>query len=95
MRLDVSVKADQDLASIFDYTSQRWGASQAERYTDQIYAGFEIILQNPEIGVRQKRINNLRKLPAERHMIYYEIEAQMIRIVRVLHESANPKRLVD
>jgi toxin ParE1/3/4 len=44
----LSPKAQRDLDGIFDYTVERWGLPQAERYTDLIEAACARLTEIPK-----------------------------------------------
>ncbi len=45
-----SPRARADLGAIWDYTAERWGQEQAERYVRQIQAALEALADNPGLG---------------------------------------------
>ncbi len=44
----LSPAAERDLEGIWKYTRAKWGAEQAERYTDLLTAAFEELAESPK-----------------------------------------------
>lgn len=82
----LSQEADNDLEKIFDYTLEEFGFNQAVKYLDEIAEVFVKIIKTPEIGRSRNEIKkNLYSLPIGSHVVFYTIQIDHIRIVRVLH----------
>jgi len=79
--------AQQDIDQIQQYTFDRWGREQMERYQSMIYESFERIRSFPEIG--HVRNDGVREFSIRHHVILYRHEAETVTIVRVVH----PRRL--
>ncbi len=74
------------------YSERNWGELQARDYAaaiDEAAKRLEEFLQSGPL--RDDLIAGCRRLPAERHVIYYRIDASTVRILRILHERMNPK----
>ncbi len=85
---ELSLEADQDLEEIFDYTYVEFGVDQALKYVSSFDDVFQSIVQNPEIGRERNEIReNLRSISKEKHLIFYRVLDDRIRIVRILHGS--------
>jgi plasmid stabilization system protein ParE len=50
LTLFVTEPAEQDFRDIVSYTSQTWGDTQSVKYGQKIYAAFDKIIKNPNIG---------------------------------------------
>ncbi|MDD3040668.1 type II toxin-antitoxin system RelE/ParE family toxin [Bacteroides sp.] len=84
----LSQAADADLEDIFDFTLEKFGLDQAVSYVSGFDNTFEIISRNPEIGRERKEIREeLHSLAKDKHVIFYRILSDHIRIVRILHRS--------
>ncbi len=84
-------KAERDLEGIVDYTTQKWGASQANTYLDGLESRAQLLAENPGIGtVRESLYEGLLSFPYESHILYYKKQARGIVIVRVLHQHMDP-----
>jgi toxin ParE1/3/4 len=80
--------ADQDLADIFNFTFNKFGFDQAEKYLLEIEDIFQNLITNPELGKTRNEIKQgLYSFPKDNHVIFYRILDNHIRIVRVLHGS--------
>lgn len=82
----LSREADNDLEKIFDYTFEEFGFNQAVKYLDEIDEVFVKIINTPEIGRSRNEIKkSVYSLPIGSHIVFYTIQNDHIRIVRVLH----------
>jgi toxin ParE1/3/4 len=82
----LSREADNDLEKIFDYTFEEFGFNQAVKYLDEIAEVFVKIINTPEMGRSRNEIKkSLYSLPAGSHVVFYTIQIDHIKIVRVLH----------
>jgi len=89
----LTAHAEQDFADIYRYSLQNFGAYQAENYAIDLTDGFEIIAQNPHSGrLMTIGTEEARRLARCYHSIYYEIEADIVTILRILHQSQDPMR---
>ena len=90
-RYQFTEKAERDLESIIDYTTQEWGASQASNYLDGLETRAQLLAENPDIGTaRESLFEKLLSFPFERHILYYKKQVHGIVIVRVLHQHMDP-----
>ncbi len=94
---ELSAEADGDLEEIFDYTEHEFGMDQAVKYVSAFGDVFEQLLENPQIGRERKEIRNgLRSTIKDKHVVFYRILKDRVRIVRVLHGSRDlPKSFSD
>ena len=84
--LKISRRADNDLASISQYTILNFGAEQARKYKDQLNACFASLLDNPHLGQSANEVMpKLRRIRQQAHVIFYLPTPESILIVRVLH----------
>ncbi|GJL66095.1 MAG: toxin ParE1 [Nitrospirales bacterium] len=87
-RYELSPEADSDLEELFDYTDQEFGLEQAVEYVSGFDIVFDQLIKNPELGKMRKDIRKgLRSLVHKKHVIFYRILNDRIRIVRILHGS--------
>lgn len=92
----LSEAADADLEDIFDYTLEEFGLDQAVSYVSEFDDTFEIISENPEIGRKREEVREeLRSLTKDKHVIFYRILIDHIRIVRILHDSRDLPKFLD
>ncbi len=95
--IEISAAAEFDLEVIFDYTENEFGVDQAVRYVSSFDDAFEMLLLHPESGRDRSEIREeLRSILKERHVVFYRIKIDRIRIVRVLHGARDlPKQFSD
>ena len=85
--------ARQDLEEIWDYTFERWGVEQAERYFAGLFACFDDLAANPGMGrPRDELLTGVRSFPQGRHVVFYEIGPGSIDIIAIVHQSADVER---
>ena len=85
-RFVLSSETDFDLEEVFEYSYHKFGPNQATKYLSEIDEVFNKLLDNPEIGRTRSEIKKgLYSIPFGSHIIFYSIQPDYIRIVRVLH----------
>jgi toxin ParE1/3/4 len=87
-KYNLTNKAVEDLADIWDYTFEQWSESQADNYYEMLIANFKSIADNPNLGKNYTGIaENLFGLRTNRHIIFYrKIAGNEIEVARILHE---------
>lgn len=89
----LSPEAERDLESIWFYTFDNWGVSQADRYIDEFSAVLDQLSHHPNLGASCDHIReNYRRFPFARHVIYYRDTEFGISVVRILHQRMSPIR---
>jgi len=82
----LSREADKDIEAIFDYTALEYGLQKAADYTSQFSTVFHQLSQEPELGRARNEIKiGLRSILQNKHIIFYRVLEDHIRIVRILH----------
>jgi len=92
MRYRVFKKAHQQLIGVWLYTEREWGAKQADKYLDGLYAAFKKTCQNSSSWkrVRGKAFVGVFFVRYQRHIIFFKLlAADDIGIISVLHENMN------
>ena len=93
MRVVLSRRAHTDLRNIWHYTATHWSEEQADRYVAQVHDTLAALAQNSFLGSGSEELGpDYRKHRAGSHVIFFRREADIIRIVRVLHQSMDFKR---
>ncbi len=65
---------------------------QADAYLDQLTTGFDLLSDNPQIGKKCDYIRRgYRRFQIKNHIVYYLLNFDRIDIIRVLHESMEPR----
>ena len=80
-----SPAAETDIGEIWDYTANRWGPDQADRYTDFIRDTCHALAN----GTRQGRASVLpgfQKYLCGSHVIYFLDYSNHLDVIRVLHQ---------
>lgn len=90
-----SHRAREDLKQIWRYTCQTWGEAQADRYLDDLGLTIERLAKNPALGSAREHVRpGYRAMLCGHHLIYYTVQTNAIRIVRVLHERVDVDRAI-
>lgn len=90
MKLILGQRAYKDIQNIIDYTNIIYDEDQADIYISSIKKTFERIGIFPEIGT--KNIIDgilLFAFPVRKHIIFYSIEPNFIKVVRIVHHLEN------
>jgi len=87
-------EARSDIRKILDFTQDKWGTAQAEKYSQKMQDCFQMLAENPMLGRSCDRIRQgLHRIEHERHVVFYLLEPTSVRIVRVLHRSMLPDQV--
>jgi toxin ParE1/3/4 len=96
MRLSLSEDAEADLQEIARYSGSRWGRERARRYVRDLRTKLELLREHPELGPPADQIRaGLRRYSYVSHHIFYRIEPDAVRIVRILHKQMQVERRLD
>ena len=88
----LSSTAQDDLTTIMEYTIQKWGDHQADKYFEQLQNGLEKIQDNPKIGrVRTDISDRHRSILIEKHIVIYLVQDTDVLVSRILHQSRDIK----
>jgi len=83
-----SPHAIADLADISDYTAEQFGVNQSLAYQEKLRVCFRNLVQHPLLGKSAAEIlPGIRRLECQSHVIFYKVDADGVRISRVLHAS--------
>ena len=67
-----------------------WGADQADRYADGLFAVFDLLAEFPELArEREEFTPPVRIHPSGSHLVIYRPEGQGVEIIRILHAHQN------
>ena len=93
-KIALSVKAKSDLIKIAKYTQLTWGQAQRNDYLKILDNSFQLLADEPEIGINCDYIREgYSKYPQANHVIYYkEHKVNQILIVRISHKSMDVNR---
>lgn len=91
--LRLTPAALRDLEGIWRYSAQQWGPVQAGLYLDLLNAAFEALAHAPESAPSCEHVRpGYRKQIVKHHAVYYRTEADVVIVVRVLHERMDAPR---
>jgi toxin ParE1/3/4 len=95
-KYNLTNKAVDDLAKIWDYTFNQWSEQQADKYYEMLISNCEEIANTPDFGRTYDGItSNLLGIKANRHIIFYRIvENNEIEITRILHGRMDMKKRI-
>ncbi len=89
MSYKISVKASEDIETIWLYTFENWSLEQADRYINLILDEIEYLAANPDSGKDFNAIRkNYRYSKVKSHLIFYRLidKQSGIEVIRVLHQ---------
>lgn len=87
MKVLLSRRALQDLASIRRYTRDQFGPLQEERYLSGLERHLENLARFPNLGRPLGAGTNRRVSTYEKHLVLYAIESDCLVIARVIHSA--------
>ena len=96
-KFELTKKAVEDLADIWNYTYENWSENQADKYYNLLIESFKEIANKPNLGKNYSGIiEKLKGLRVGRHIVFYrEIDERKIQIIRILHEQMDLKNRID
>lgn len=87
LKKQLSKEAQQDLKEIRLYTKDLWGSLQSVKYLGSINSVFDMLVDNPQIGIHNPEIREeLFYFNHGRHVIYYMVLTNKLAIIRVLSQ---------
>ena len=79
------------MSALSRYTVEKWGAVQAIRYVSSLRDCFQFLAENPGMGRACDSVSaGLHRYEQGKHVIFYRVRADSIRVVRVLHQQMLP-----
>lgn len=80
-------KAVDDLATIWDYTYDKWSENQADKYYLLLLNSCQEIADNPSLGKKYDNVTEkLLGFKSNQHIIFYQIISNKeVEIIRILH----------
>ncbi len=96
MRLDVSQAARADLIEIFAYSRRTWGHVRATAYLTALREATRSLGRGNLRGQRADDVaTGLRRPVVGSHVIWFRIEGEVLRIIRVQHGCRDAGRWVE
>lgn len=96
-KFNLSNKAVEDLADIWNYTYDEWSEKQADIYYEYLLNTCQELANEPKLGKKYSEIqSNLLGYLASRHIIFYQTISKIeIEIIRILHGSMDLKNRME
>ena len=92
-KYSVSEAAQSDLRDIVRYTVEKWSADQAVRYATGLKNTFQTLAESPRIGRSCDEVGRgLRRHEYGKHVVFYRLEPEGVRVVRILHQQMLPAK---
>ncbi|VAW71592.1 hypothetical protein MNBD_GAMMA12-71 [hydrothermal vent metagenome] len=87
-KYDLTLLAENDLESIFDYTINKWGEQQATDYTNELFKRFEWLAENSNLGKKRDEVSEGYLSYFEgSHTIFFRETNVGIEILGIPHQS--------
>ncbi|MGQ0486195.1 MAG: type II toxin-antitoxin system RelE/ParE family toxin [Hyphomicrobiales bacterium] len=86
MQLEISRLAWADIEAIFAQSRANFGARLADSYAAGLFNLLDMIATNPFMArIRPEYNGPFRLIRYKSHVVFYRVEEQTIKIVRILH----------
>ncbi len=86
-------KTVADLDGIYEYTISNFGLAQARDYLGGLNQHFETLVERPTLGRKADLLApRLRRSEYRSHVVFYMLDNEDVRIVRVLHKNMDASR---
>ncbi|ABB76072.1 toxin ParE1/3/4 [Nitrosospira multiformis ATCC 25196] len=87
-RYILSPAAKTDITNIRKYTIQKWGKSQADKYTLELRERMRWLADNPMLGrARDEVKEGYRSFKEGSHIIFYRVVESTIEIIGIPHQN--------
>jgi toxin ParE1/3/4 len=88
MKIVLLPAARKDIADIWSYGAREWSRDQANTYARRLMAVIDALAENPERCPRADWVTpGYRRLLAGSHAVFYRVDGDVVKVVRVLHQS--------
>ena len=96
-KYELTNKAVEDLADIWEYTLNRWSEKQADKYYNELLERCQEIADKPELGKNFNGITiDLFGIKINKHIIFYRIRNDRpLEITRILHGQMDLKNRIN
>ena len=92
-KLVIAPAAKTDLKDIYQYGLRHWGQAQSNRYLEKLKEHFWSLTAQPLMGVeRSELLPGVRSLAIESHTLFYNVTADTVEVIRILHGRQAPQR---
>ena len=93
--IELTPKAREDLAAIWDYSFRRYGVMKADEYIGRLSAVFDVLATHAVGTPRPELGEAIFSLPVKQHMIYFVPSQANITIIRILSHAQDSVRHVN
>jgi toxin ParE1/3/4 len=95
MRLSICRAAQADIDEIWVYVATEASIEAASRTQDSFVRSFNVLRRNPFVGRSREQdlTPGLRSIPSGRYVVFYRVEPEFVRIIRVLHGSRDAQAI--
>jgi toxin ParE1/3/4 len=91
--LDLSPAARVDLVDIRIYSIEQFGPAVADDYFLGFDEAFALLRRHPMAGAEQRLLGKgIRCFTHRRHKIIYQVEGDLLLIVRIIHHARSAQR---
>jgi toxin ParE1/3/4 len=90
--LTYSARAQSDIDAIWEYSVERWGIDQAERYVREIKSQCNALAFGHKRGTAANVRPGYLKRPCGSHVIYYRDLPDGLEVIRILHAAQDVER---
>ena len=93
--LHLTPAAEHDLEHIWQTGALNWGAAQAEKYVNALFAGFDLLIEFPDMArMRSELAPPVRLHPHKSHVIVYNSREGGIDVIRILHKRQSISKIL-
>lgn len=91
-RLLIAPRARRDIEGLLTFTERQWGRDQRFRYRGRIEQAFLDLMSFPELGRPRADLDpGLRAHQVGEHVIYYQLDNDVITVVHILRRRMDPE----
>ena len=93
-KVELSEKAENDLSKIIDYLLVNWNQMTVRNFLKKFYNQIDLISSFPDLYPKTIIKKNIHRAVLTKHItIYYEINSELINILRLYDTRQNPNKL--
>lgn len=96
IELRLSSAARADLVGIRIYSNQQFGGDTADAYFLGFDDAFDLLGRHPKAGEAKAKLGKgIRCLMHRKHRIFYQVDGEVVLIVRVVHHAMDARRALQ
>lgn len=92
IEIELTPKAVEDLESIWRYSYEQFGLTQADDYVGRISDIFSMLATHKIGTLRSELGDNIYSLPVEQHVIFFTPSPSTVTVIRILSQSQDAIR---